>query len=788
MSGRLTRASARALLAILLAAQAGAVASAGAGTVEQQSPAAPPPRRVLALYWYPRSNPITATFERKIQEVLNHQPGEFEYYSEALEPDRFSGELHDRIMLEFLRDKYADRQIDVLLAWSPLALSFLLKHRSTLFPNSPIVFYSSSLESVNEFTTELTGVVNDDAYEKTVALALHLHPDTTQAFFISGTPDHGKTIEQEARRQLEAFRDRISVTYLTDLPLDQLIATVKGLPPRSIIFYSRQSQDDLGRALLPTDFLQLISRASPVPVYSPWRSLLGHGTVGGIVDDPEAGATKAAQLVVRVARGARPGDLPIERVPKTPMFDARQLQRWAIAESRLPAASVILFREPTLWRQYRAYIIGLGIVLGVQSTLIAGLLVQRTRRRRLEHDLRESQQRYALATAAASAGVWDWNVETNEVWIDPSLERNLGFDDLGITNCFDSWMQRVHPDDAGRVRDDIRAHIDGQTRFYETEHRKLHQDGTVRWFLTRGSAVRAADGRAVRIIASDTDITQRKIAEAQLEEMRHELMRVSRVTMLAQFAASIAHEVRQPLNAVYLNAKACLRWLEDSGTSIETLRPALRDIGEAATRATEVISRHGELFRYHRVEKGVVNVNTIVRDVIVLAMTRLQQSQVALETALDNNLPLVLGDRVELQQVLLNLVLNAIEAMATTDPSSRRLRIHTSFVEPNLVQVNVRDAGAGLKGSDISRLFAPFYTTKPAGTGVGLSISRLIVDAHGGKLWAEPTDGRGTTFCFSIPIAADEAAEPATDIDADSYGSPLGRELPEPSRSTPSLS
>lgn len=762
----------RAVLAVLLAAQAVAIASARPAEDEGQSATAPRPRRVLALYWYPRNSPITATFEHKVQEVLYSEPGEFEYYSESMEPDRFPGEAHDRVMLDFLRDKYADRHIDVLLAWSPLALAFLLNNRTELFPNASIVFYASSLENVHEFAAEITGVVNDDAYDKTVTAALNLHPETTQLFFINGTPTHDKSIEREARLQLAGFQDRIAVTYLTDLPLDLLIATVKQLPPQSIILYSRQSQDEPGRILLPTDFLQLISRASPVPVYSPWRSLLGHGTVGGLVDDPEAGAAMAARIVMRVARGTRPRDIPFERVPKTPMFDARQLQRWAIAENRLPAGSVVLFREPTLWRQYRAYIIGLGVVLGVQSTLIARLLVQRARRRRLENELRESEARYALATAAASAGVWDWNLETNEVWIDPSLKRSLGFDDLGITNCFDSWMQRVHPDDVQRVQDDIRAHIDGQTRFYETEHRKLHQDGSIRWFLTRGSAVRSPDGRATRIIASDTDITARKIAEAQLEEMRHELMRVSRVTMLAQFAGSIAHEVRQPLNAVYLNAKACLRWLEDSSPSIDALRPALRDIGDAAKRATEVISRHGELFRYHRVEKDMVNLNAIVRDVIVLSRTRLQQGHVMLDTSLDKGLPPVLGDRVELQQVLMNLVLNAIEAMATTDPPSRRLRIQTSFVEPDQVQVMVRDAGVGLKRDELARLFVPFYTTKPTGTGVGLSISRLIVDAHGGKIWAQPNDGRGTTFYVSIPVAADDTSEPATTgSHVDSYGS-----------------
>jgi PAS domain S-box-containing protein len=881
-------------IVVLLMAHPQPVMTARSGVPEQPTDeplvgtVTAPPRRVLALYWYPHESPVTETFDRRFQAVLKRKPGEIESFTEYFESGRFPGEKQERIMRDYLRQKYADRKIDVILAWGSWPVEFLVKYRESLFPDTPIVYYVGTLEAIKGLAAPpMTGVFNPDAYAKTLELALKLHPDTTDVFLVSGTPAHDRLIEREAASQFERLRGRAKLTYLTDLPIDQLIATVRDLPEQSIVLYSRQSQERADQVLAPGDFLELVSRSASAPVYSPWKSLLGHGTTGGIVDDPEAGATKAAEMVLRIARGARPQDIPAVHVPTTPTFDARQLARWGISEAELPAGSVVLFREPTVWSQYRSYIIATAAALAAQTILIAALLVQRARRRRVEgalreseerfrvmadtapvmvwrsgtdgrcdffnqpwfefrgrtleqeagdgwmegvhaqdlerckttyrssfderrpfrieyrlqradgeyrwvlvtgvprfapggafagyigsclditerrqaeQDLHENQKRYALATAAGDVGVWDWDLETNDIWIDPSLRLRLGFDDHDPANRLDSWIARVHPEDARRLLDDARAHVNGNSPYYETEHRKVHKDGSVRWFLTRGSAVRLPDGRAVRIIGTDTDITDRKIADVQLEEMRHELTRVSRVTMLSQFAASIAHEVSQPLNAVFLNAKACLRWIENSTPSSEDLRPALRDISEAALRANEVIARNRELFRHRKVEQRLLDLNSVVRNVAGLAQSRLQQSLVVLESSLEDDLPAVLGDRVELQQVLLNLVLNGIEAMVSVDAHSRRLRIETRLTAANLVQVAVRDAGVGLGGIDVKRLFTPFYSTKSSGTGVGLSISRLIVEAHGGMLWAEAHDGPGTTFYFTIPVATAKASEPS---------------------------
>src|SRR6185437_3653560 len=213
-------------------------------------------------------HPVTVTFDRQFEAVLRQQGGDtVERYAEYFESTRFPGEAQARIMRDYLHQKYADRKIDVLLAWGSVPLEFLLKYRRELFPGAPIVFYVGTLEAAKGYTeTALTGVTNPDAYEKTFELALKLHPDTTSAYVVSGTPTHDKIIEREAAPQLAAFARRVNITYLTDVPLDQLIATVKRLPRGSIILYSRPSQEEQGKVLEQTDFLDLVSRSASVPV------------------------------------------------------------------------------------------------------------------------------------------------------------------------------------------------------------------------------------------------------------------------------------------------------------------------------------------------------------------------------------------------------------------------------------------------------------------------------------------------------------------------------------------
>ena len=255
-------------------------------------------------------------------------------------------------------------------------------------------------------------------------------------------------------------------------------------------------------------------------------------------------------------------------------------------------------------------------------------------------------------------------------------------------------------------------------------------------------------------IGSRLHITDRKQAQQALEETHRELSRVSRLTALGEFAASIAHEVRQPLTAIILNARSCLRGIDHAQPDLEEVKAGLLDVVAAGQRAEQVIQRNRELFRLHTVQTMLLDLNSIIREATLLSGTLLTESGVTLDLRLTEDLPPVNGDRIELQQVLLNLVANAIDAMASVDAGSRRLQISSAVADEQSVRVTVADNGVGLEDVDMRRLFTLSYTTKPAGTGVGLSISRSIVEAHGGQLWAERNPAGGATFCFSLPVPA----------------------------------
>ena len=411
------------------------------------------------------------------------------------------------------------------------------------------------------------------------------------------------------------------------------------------------------------------------------------------------------------------------------------------------------------------------VLVALQAVTIVLLIAQRARRReaearlmrdlaareRVESALRESQERYARATAAGGVAVWDWDLENGRIYVDPALKRRLGYEDRLIGDRVDDWWPLVHPDDTPSMKDRVQQCLDGKIPSYEVEHRMLHRDGSVRWFLARGSAVHR-DGRTVNVIGSHTDITERKKSEQALLEAQADLSRLSRLTALGEFAASIAHEIRQPLTAILMNAKTALRCLTGSPPDVTEVREALFDVVSAGQRADEIIRRNRELFRHHAVQKSALDVNAVIADVSQLARGRLQAGHIMLQTRLAPGLPAVNGDRVELQQVLLNLIANSIDAMDGIDGASRLIEVSSGLTPEGIVKVSVRDTGVGLQGVDTRRMFALSYTTKPTGSGVGLSISRAIVEAHGGQLWSEQNAGRGATFSFTIPLHATMAS------------------------------
>src|SRR5215813_2123747 len=275
----------------------------------------PSTKRVLVFYWYGKDYPWNVKFDQKFQTGLRSKP--IEYYSEYIESNRFPGENQLRLFSDYLKHKYKDRPIDIVVAASDASLDFLLNYRSDLFPQSPVVFIASRYPTIKELSVEpgLTGILNLSAHEKTVELARKLHPNTQHLYVISGTIEHDKRLETLARKNLGSISNSIDITYLTHLPLQDLVTTVKNLPENSIVLYVWQ-QSTNGQSLLESsDIFAAIVPSIKVPVYSMTLPLVGAGAIGGYVNTAEDNGTKAAQIVLQIANGIRAKDITIEDAP-----------------------------------------------------------------------------------------------------------------------------------------------------------------------------------------------------------------------------------------------------------------------------------------------------------------------------------------------------------------------------------------------------------------------------------------------------------------------------------------
>ena len=377
-----------------------------------------------------------------------------------------------------------------------------------------------------------------------------------------------------------------------------------------------------------------------------------------------------------------------------------------------------------------------------------GSCIDVTALKETEQALHETQKRYRMATEAGRVGVWDLNLETREIYVDPQLKELLGFREDDTLNHLDDWMERLHPEDRGSATALAQVHFSGATSSYEFEHRMLHKDGSIRWLLVRGRLPRRTNGTARHMLGTYTEITERKEAELEVERQRNELAHLSRVTMLGTLSGALAHELSQPLTAILSNAQAALRFLESDSANLNEVRDILKDIVEDNQHASEVIHRLRELLKKGETQYQPLDLNELVQDTLRLAHTNLQNNRVTVQSKLSLDLPAIDGDRVQLQQVLLNLVMNACSAMADRAPAERDLVVRTARWHGGGVRVSVDDQGCGIPPANLERIFDPFFTTQEQGLGLGLTICRAIIFAHGGKLWAENNPKGGSKFSF----------------------------------------
>jgi PAS domain S-box-containing protein len=388
-----------------------------------------------------------------------------------------------------------------------------------------------------------------------------------------------------------------------------------------------------------------------------------------------------------------------------------------------------------------------------QITHLAGIGIER---KRTQEALRRSEARLAEAQRLTKTGSWAYDPLTGKstYWSDENF-RIFGLDPQERPSSENFW-RRVHPDDRDRVRERFERGAQAK-REYVADYRIVLTDGTVKHIQDIGHPVFDGSGKLVEYVGTTVDVTERKRADEALHKTQMELAHANRVATIGQLTASIAHEVNQPIAASVTNAHAALRWLGSERPNLDEVRLALGRIVENGNRAGAVISRMRALIKKAPPPNDSVAINDAIREVIELTHGETVKNRVSVRTQLADGMPPVEGDRVQLQQVILNLVVNAIEAMSATNESLRELLLSTEETEPGFVRVAVRDSGPGLAPAAAERLFDAFYTTKPSGLGLGLSICRSIIEAHGGRLWATANSPRGAVFQFTVPAHPDMA-------------------------------
>jgi two-component system sensor kinase FixL len=365
--------------------------------------------------------------------------------------------------------------------------------------------------------------------------------------------------------------------------------------------------------------------------------------------------------------------------------------------------------------------------------------------------LRESEEQLTAAAEVANVGIWHNDLVRNHIWASARWRTLFGFSHSEPLE-FNDLMQRLHPEDRQTMEQALGEAMAASGR-YDTEFRVMLPNGQVRWIGSHGHVEFNRDGKAVLTRGASLDITARKEAELEAQHQRNELAHLSRVTMLGALSGSLAHELNQPLAAILSNAQAAQRFLTSDSVDLEEVRDILTDIVEEDKRAGEVIRRLRLLLEKGEVQHQRLDVNTMVLDGLRLLRSDLVNQGVTVHTELAPGLPSVQGDRVQLQQVLLNLVVNACDAMTGNTRDDRRISIRTEPGDDNTVCLSVGDSGAGIAPAKLEQVFEPFFTTKAHGMGLGLAVCRTIVTAHRGRLWVVSNPERGATFHVVVPGA-----------------------------------
>jgi PAS domain S-box-containing protein len=700
-------------------------------------------KNVLILHALESSTPLSLETNTGLLETLRIGgiPGANLFF-ESMDLRRNPGPELRKLLVEQMRLKWSHRKADMIITVYPEALEFVLNDCRDVFPHVPII----ALHLPRDFMIEETGrriIGHFPTYDITGTIdnALKLVPGTTRVYVVSGAHKVDKWLEDQARLASKKW-ERVEFLYLSHMTIEDMLATVSKAPPGSVILYLALTQDVAGKSHTGLGLAHELSQVSTVPVFGLFESALGLGVTGGTLISWNLIGKRAGQLVIDILKGVKTLDdvPPVLDVPSVPMFDWRQLRHWKLSESALPKGSILLNKEPTPW-DFRYYIIGGLAFVIAQTFLLAGLLIQKRRKRSVEDSLRQKTEELDQFFNLSLELLCIANTDGYFLRLNPSWERILGHtrEELMGKRFFDF----IHPEDLDRTHKAVSI-LASQQKPLHFGNRYRCKDGTYRWL--EWTATPAGD----LIYAAAHDVTERLKEEIEARQRRDELAHVTRIAMMGELTTALAHEINQPLTAILSNAEAAQRFLSQASPDISEVRQILEDIVRDDRRANDVVRKVRALVKKEKVRAEPLDLNEVIGVVVDLIRADSLLLGLSIDTDLSPRLAAIHGDGVQLQQVILNLILNSAAAMRNSPSGQRKIIVRTAMLDGRTVKTFVKDFGTGIDEHHIDRLFEPFYTTKPEGLGMGLSISQTIIKAHGGTMEAWNNREGGATFAFTL--------------------------------------
>ena len=585
------------------------------------------PKRILMLHAFGHAyspwSDMAASFRA---EIVKKSREPVELFEVSLDTARVQDTKDDAPFVQYIHALLSTRPPDLIVPVGAPAAFFLQRNRSRLFPTTPTLILGADIRRIPSATrTEYdTGVLLDLDLPAYVENILQLRPSTTDIAVVVGNSPVERYWTLELRRAFQQFTDRVNIIWFNDLTLGEMQERAASMSPTSVIFWFLLSEDAAGVPYSEDRALDTMREVSAVPIFG----MGDRGVVGGPLMQTKVLGQQGAEAGLRILKGEKPNaaDPPLVLFGQ-PVYDSRELRRWGISEARLPPGSIVHFRQPTLWEQYRWPIVAVAAIIPFQSILIGYVLIQGRRRRQ---------------------------------------------------------------------------------------------------------------------------------AEAEATQQRQEVAHLMRVSALGELSGSIAHEINQPLTAILSNAQAALHLIAQKSLNLEEIRGALLDIVDEDKRASEVIDRLRRLLKKGERKQESVSINDLVRSTAALLHSEMISREIGVKLDLENRQFAATGDYVQLQQVVINLVMNAMDAMASTPMNLREVLISTRRVEGGAIEVMVKDWGRGILPAGSARIFEPFYTTKENGLGLGLSICSTIIEAHGGKLTLINDDRGGAIARFWLPAQKTE--------------------------------